>query len=432
MTSPREAVLSYALLRSRNAAWGAFLAVHAWLAYLGVVVIPNQAFWDLQLYRYWMWLGVHVAQWPGLDAAWVYPAGATVPMLLAGIGGLGYGAGYAIVWSLMITVLDAAALAVLMRRRNGLAAAWWWTAFLFLLGPIAMGRLDAVVAPLIIVALLWGLDRPAIASFLLGVGAWIKVAPGALLAPLFLTARRPWRDIVAPAAALSAVVVGTVVGLGGRDYVFSFLFEQGARGLQIESIGATPWLLVALFSTSIQRFMNQEINTWEIYGPGTTQMATLLGVLFDLAVVGVAVLLWWRRQKLARRLWTDRGERHELLVQGAFLMTLVMLVFNKVLSPQYIGWLAGPVVVAVALGLPGWDRPRRLVLAVAGATQVIFPWLYGQITYGGAGTTLVLAGRNVALVVLLVWSVKALLGKRTAEPEREARAGARVATHALP
>ncbi len=119
-------------------------------------------------------------------------------------------------------------------------------------------------------------------------------------------------------------------------------------------------------------------------------------------------------------------------MQGAFLMTLAMLVFNKVLSPQYIGWLAGPVVVAVALGLPGWDRPRRLVLAVAGATQVIFPWLYGQITYGGAGTTLVLAGRNAALVVLLVWSVKALVGRRPAEPERVARAGARVATHALP
>ncbi|HEY0119491.1 MAG TPA: glycosyltransferase 87 family protein [Cellulomonas sp.] len=408
------------------------MAVHAWLAFLGVVVIPNQAFWDLQLYRYWMWLGVHVAQWPGLDAAWVYPPGAMVPMLVAGIGGLGYGSGYAIVWSLMVTALDAAALAVLMRRRNGLAAAWWWTAFLFLLGPIAMGRLDAVVAPLVVVALLWGLDRPAIASFLLTVGAWIKVAPGALIAPLFLVARRPWREVVVPAAAVSAVVVGTVVGFGGGEHVFSFLFEQGARGLQIESVGATPWLLVALFTTKVQRFMNREINTWEIDGPGTAQIATLLGALFDLAIVAVAVLLWWRRERMGRRLWTDRAERHELLVRGAFLMTLAMLVFNKVLSPQYIGWLAGPLVVAVALGLPGWDRTRRLVLVVAGATQIVFPWLYGQITYGGAGVTLVLAARNAALVLLLVWSVRALLGHGADEPERVARSGARIATHAVP
>jgi hypothetical protein len=402
------------------------------LAFLGVVVIPNQAFWDLQLYRYWMWLGVHVAQWPGLDAGWVYPAGAMVPMLVAGIGGLGYGSGYAIVWSLMVTALDAAALAVLMRRRNGLAGAWWWTAFLLLLGPVAMGRLDAVVAPLVVVALLWGVDRPAVASFLLAVGAWIKVAPGVLLAPLFLAARRPWREVVVPAAALSAVVVGTVVGLGGGAQVFSFLFEQGARGLQIESIGATPWLLVAVFTTRIQRFMNQDINTWEIYGPGTAQMAALLGVLFTVAIAAGAVLLWWRRERLGRRLWTDRTERYELLVRGAMLLTLAMLVFNKVLSPQYIGWLAGPVVVAVALGLPGWDRTRRLVLVVAGATQIVFPWLYAQITYGGMGTTLVLAARNVALVVMLLWSVRALLGQREDEPARVAAAGARVATHAVP
>jgi hypothetical protein len=408
------------------------VAVHAWLAFLGVVVIPNQAFWDLQLYRYWMWLGVHVAQWPGLDAGWVYPAGAMVPMLVAGIGGLGYGSGYAIVWSLMVTALDAAALAVLMRRRNGLAGAWWWTAFLLLLGPVAMGRLDAVVAPLVVVALLWGVDRPAVASFLLAVGAWIKVAPGALLAPLFLAARRPWREVVVPAAALSAVVIGTVVGLGGGAQVFSFLFEQGARGLQIESIGATPWLLVAVFTTRIQRFMNQDINTWEIYGPGTAQMAALLGVLFTVAIAAGAVLLWWRRERLGRRLWTDRSERYELLVRGAMLVTLAMLVFNKVLSPQYIGWLAGPVVVAVALGLPGWDRTRRLVLVVAGATQIVFPWLYSQITYGGAGTTLVLAARNVALVVMLVWTVRALVGQRDDETTRVAEAGARVATHAVP
>ena len=114
------------------------------------------------------------------------------------------------------------------------------------------------------------------------------------------------------------------------------------------------------------------------------------------------------------------------------LLTLAMLVFNKVLSPQYIGWLAGPVVVAVALGLPGWDRTRRLVLVVAGATQIVFPWLYSQITYGGAGTTLVLAARNVALVVMLVWTVRALVGQRDDDTTRVAAAGARVATHAVP
>lgn len=387
-----------------------------WLAVLGVAVIPQRAFWDLDLYRYWMWLGVNVDLWPVLDVAWVYPAGALLPMLLAGIGGLGYGAGYAIVWCLGITALDAAALAVLLRRRNGLAAGWWWTAFLLLLGPVAMGRLDAVVAPLVVVGLMWGLDRPGVASFLLTVGAWIKVAPGALVAPLFLVAHRPWRQVLGPAVAVSAVVTGTVIGLGGGDHVASFLTEQGSRGLQIEAPGATPWLLVGLLTPRIQRYMNQDINTWELVGPGTHAMADLLGAVFAIALAASAGLLWWRRQRLGIRLWTDRSERAELLVRGAMLITLAMLVFNKVGSPQYMGWLAGPVAVALALGLPGWQRTARWVLAVAAATQVIFPWLYGQVTYGGPGVTFLLAARNGVLVVLLWWTLRALVVRRDDEP----------------
>ena len=77
-------------------------------------------------------------------------------------------------------------------------AGWWWTAFLLLLGPVAIGRLDAVVAPLVMLALVAarGPGRTALAAVLLTAGAWIKVAPGALLVPLAAASRRPaahWR-----------------------------------------------------------------------------------------------------------------------------------------------------------------------------------------------------------------------------------------------
>jgi len=396
-------------LRRPSLVWTAFLAVHVWIGIVGVLMIPKAAFWDLDLYRYWVWLGVHTGQWPSIDAAWVYPAGALLPMILAGVGGLGYGAGYAVAWCLMVTALDAAAFAVLLRRRHGVVAGWWWTAFLLLLGPIAVGRLDAIVVPLAVVGLLWGLDRPAVASFLLTVGAWIKVAPGGLVASLFLVSRRPWRDVAAPAIATSALVAGTVIAVGGRDTVASFLTEQSARGLQIEAVGATPWVLAALLTPRIERWFNDDIGSWELRGLGATQMADLLGGLFAIGLMVAVALLWWRRRRLGRRLWTDRTARSEVLVRGALLVTLAMLVFNKVGSPQYISWLTGPVVVALAIGLPGWRRTAGLVLAVGAATQVVFPWLYGEITYGGAGTTLLLAARNGALVVLLGWTVRALV-----------------------
>lgn len=391
--------------------------MHGWLSLVGLVLIPQQAFWDLDLYRYWMWLGLNEGQWPVLSGSWVYPAGAIIPMLAAAVGGAGGDAPYASVWALMITVLDAVALAFLLQTRRPdrpqgpptAIGAWWWLAFLALLGPVAMGRLDAVIAPVVVVALSIALNHPRITSALLTVAAWVKVAPGALLIALFVAVRRPWRSVVAPAAIVSVVVVGTVAALGGLPHVSSFLTEQEERGLQLESPGATPWLVAGLFSTSITRYLNEPIVTWEITGPGTQGAADVLGALFFVALGAAALLLWWRREQLGALMWSGGIARTELLVRGAMLLTLAMLVFNKVGSPQYIGWLAPPVAVALALRLPGWRTTAWLVLGTAAATQVVFPWFYTEVISGGPVVTLALAARNVALVVLLVLTVVALV-----------------------
>lgn len=397
--------------------WVAFVLVHGWLALVGLVLIPQKAFWDLDLYRYWMWLGIHRGEWPVLSGSWVYPAGAVVPMLVAAVGGTGGGSAYPAVWALLVTVLDAVALGVLLRvRRPGrpkggatTVGAWWWLAFLLLLGPIAMGRLDAVVAPVVVVALAIALNHPRITSALLTAAAWVKVAPGALLIALFVAVRRPWRSVVVPAAVVSVVVVGVVAALGGLPHVTSFLTEQEDRGLQIEAPGATPWLVAGLWSPSVVRYLNQPLVTWEIRGPGTQGAADVLGLLFFVALGAAALLLWWRRERLGALMWSGGIARTELLVRGALLLTLAMLVFNKVGSPQYMGWLGPPVAVALALRLPGWRTTAWVVLGIGGATQVVFPWLYTEVVGGGPGVTLTLAARNLALVVLLVHTVVALV-----------------------
>jgi len=407
--------------------WVAFLLVHGWLMYLGVVLIPQRAFWDLELYRYWMYLGVHDGQWPVLSGSWVYPAGAVVPMLAAAVGGIGEGSGYMVAWSVMVTALDAAALGVLLHapriarsvgsRAEGplpheprtLAGAWWWIGFLLLLGPIAMGRLDAVVAPVVVAALAVTLRHPKVSSALLTAAAWVKVAPGALLIAVVVAVRRPWRDVVVPAALVSLGVVAAVAAGGGITHVASFLMEQGERGLQIESPGATPWLVAGLWSGDVVRYLNEPIVTWEIRGPGTVVAADVLGTLFPFGLVAVAALLWWRRRSFGEGFWADPVAQRELVVRGALLLTLTMLVLNKVGSPQYMGWLAPPVAVALALRLPGWRSTAWWVAGVAAATQIVFPWGYDEVLRAGPGVTLVLAARNVALVVLAVMTVRALL-----------------------
>ncbi|WP_291889787.1 hypothetical protein [Cellulomonas sp.] len=411
----------------------AFLLVHGSLMYVGVVAIPERAFWDLGLYRYWMYLGLHDGQWPVLSGSWVYPAGAVVPMLVAGVGGVTAGSGYMWAWSLMVTALDAVALGVLLHapriaRPAGsrwhhaheprtTTGAWWWIGFLLLLGPIAMGRLDAVVAPVVVVALAVTLRHPRVSSALLAAAAWVKVAPGALLLAVVVAVRRPWRDVVLPAALVSLGVLVAVAAGGGTSHVASFLLEQGERGMQVESPGATPWLVAGLWSDQVVIWLNEPIVTWEIRGPGTVLAADVLGTLFPLGLVAAGGLLWWCRRRLGDGFWGDPVAQRELVVRGAMLLTLTMLVLNKVGSPQYMGWLAPPVAVALALRLPGWRTTAWWTLGVAAETQIVFPWGYDQVLNAGPGVTSVLAARNVALVVLTVLTVRALLRQPAPRPD---------------
>ncbi|WP_232514466.1 glycosyltransferase 87 family protein [Cellulomonas sp. PSBB021] len=401
------------------------MLVHAWLLVLGVYLRPTETFWDLDLYRWWMWLGLHEGVWPVLDGPWVYPAGAVAPMLLAALGGTGYGPGFSLAWSLLVTALNAVGLVALLhaprvvghrRIERTTTGAWWWVAFTALLGPVAMGRLDAVVAPVVVVALVVALRHPRLAAALLTVGAWVKAAPGALLLALVVVVRRPWREVVLPAALVCAGVVGLVLAGGGREHLLSFLSEQGERGLQIEAVGATPWMLASLVSPDLRVELNAELVTWEVHGPGTQAVSDTLGVLFVLGVAAAGALLWWCARRLGPRLWSDDTARAQLLLRGALLVATLLIVLNKVGSPQYVGWVAPPVAVALALRLPGWRVTAWLVAGVAGATQLVFPWLYSQITAGGAGATALLAARNVAVVVLAATVVVALVRDAHDEP----------------
>jgi uncharacterized membrane protein len=403
---PEVPLRTHSLLRSRVVLLVAFVAVHAWLAWLGAFRMPLRAFYDLELYRFWMWQGLETGTWPVLDGGWVYPAGALVPLLLPGLVDAVDTRTYMIAWAGLVTVLNALALLALLRprRRASTAGAWWWLAFLAALGPVAMGRLDAVVAPLVLVALVLAARHPAVASALLTVGAWIKVAPGALLLPLVLVARRPWRDVVLPPALVCVVVVGAVALGGGLPNVGSFLTEQGGRGLQVESVGATPWMVAALVTPSVERRLNEELVTYEVHGPGAQLAADSLGLALVVALAAVTALLWWARRRAGTSIAVEA-----FVVRGALLVATCLIVFNKVGSPQFAGWLAPPVVVALALRLRGWHPTAVLVLMIACLTQIVFPTGYDAMLGGDPVLTTALVLRNALLVALLVVTARAVV-----------------------
>ncbi|MBC7291978.1 MAG: DUF2029 domain-containing protein [Actinotalea sp.] len=388
---------SRATLTRRALVWAAFAVVHAGIVVLGVVVVPAEAFWDVDLYRWWAgsFLGFDEPR-PVLDAPWVYPPGALVPVLLPGLVTVLSSTGYALAWSAMVTALDAVVVTVLLRR-GATAAALWWLAFLALLGPVSLGRLDAVAVPLAVLGLLAAADGAArTASVLLTAGAWVKVVSGPLLLPVAAAARRPWRDVVAPAAGVSAVVLAVVLALGGTP--LGFLTTQTDRGLQAESVGATPWVLGAALDGRSAVVLDEGLVTYEVAGPGAAATAALLDVALPVGVAVAATLLL-----LARR----RGVAAEVLVPASLVLTTWLVVANKVGSPQFVAWLAVPVLVLLAAPrrLEGRTVTAALALVAAALTQAVFPWGYPAFLAGDPLVSGALAARNGVLVALLVLGV---------------------------
>lgn len=402
-TGGRVLAVRARLALSDRALWVAFGAAHAWLTFVGVVLIPSRAFYDVDLYRYWVALGRAGEGWPVFDGDWVYPVGALLPMLIPAAVSVTSPVAYALGWCALVTVLDAIAVLALVRRgrepgrtAGQHAGAWWWLAFLVLLGPVAMGRIDAILAPIVVVALLEAAARPRLATALITLGAWIKVAPGVVILPLLVIARRPVRDVVAPAALVTAGFVGVVAAGGGIAHLASFLFTQDTRGLQVEAVAASPWTLAALVRDDVVIALNRELITWEITGPGTVATARALDVLLPLAVAAVAALLW-----------RSRARPVDVLVWGSLALATVLIVVNKVGSPQYVGWLAPPIAVALASrganGSVSQAALRRLalaVLAIAAATQIIFPLAYQRVLASDPLLTGLLVARNAGLVAV--------------------------------
>jgi hypothetical protein len=381
----------------------AFGAVHAWLAFLGRVLRPESTF-DVELYRRWVEAGLQTGTWPVLDQAWVYPVGALVPTLV-GAPVAASPAGFALAWFALVTVLDAAALAVLVTSTpRGHEGAWWWLAATAALGPVALGRLDGVVVPLTVVALALARRRPAFAATLLTLGAWVKVAPGAVLLPLALVARRPWRTVALPAAVVTAVVAGAALAAGAGARLLSFLTAQGSRGLQIESVAATPYSLARWWNPGVWTELNIELNTYEVRGVDTAAVRAALDVALVLGVAAVAWLVW-------RATRSPGSDRFDVLLTSALAVELVLVVANKVGSPQFVAWLLAP--VAVALAHAGWTSAWRLpafvVLVVAALTQWLFPLAYLDFLAARGPVVVVAAVRNLLLVVLLVGAVRTLV-----------------------
>jgi uncharacterized membrane protein len=391
--------------------WVAFVLISTWLGWQGYVAeaVP---YGDVSfIYEFWAGQAAGGAGIVGIDTQWVYPAVALIPILLPLIAGPYL---YALGWIVLVTVLNASAFAFLLYSIRGTSrnflqrqAAWWWLGFMLLLGPIAVARLDSVASPLAIVGLLLAVQRPAVAGALLAIATWIKVWPAALIAAVLIAVNKR-KTFFISVLITSAVVIAIASILGGAGYVFSFLGQQTTRGLQIEAPMATPFLWLASFQQQgYAVYYDTAILTFQVMGEGTAVIAELSTVLLGLGCAGI--LIWG--------IWLHRsGSQPSLVLPAvALALTMVLIVFNKVGSPQYMVWLAAPIIAGLVFKQKSFIAPAVIALILAGLTQAFYPYLYNGLLEVRPFELSILTLRNVGELVLLAVSVNILYESRRRE-----------------
>ncbi|MCD2443987.1 glycosyltransferase 87 family protein [Agromyces sp. SYSU K20354] len=389
-------------LGGRAALWAGFFLVHAALIGLNLFG-QGQPLGDVSwVYRVWAENAVDGLVRMGIDVPWVYPILAFAPMTAA----LALGSeSYAQTWLAIVTVLDAIAFTVLLGSSPRLSrtrriAAWWWVGFLALLGPIALGRIDAITVPLAITGLLFAAGRPRVAAVLLTVGAWVKVWPAALVAALVIAARRRV-EVATVAFALSAGILAVSVVAGAGANAVGFIVEQAGRGLQVEAPLATAWLWQIVGGAKhVTIEYDRDILTFQIEGPGADVAAAVTTPLMILGVAAVVLL--------GVRAALRQAHLGELLAPLSLGFVVVLMLANKVGSPQFATWLAAPVILGLVYRPARFAVPAALAAAVALLTHIIYPYWYGWLLVANPAFVFLLTVKSALLVALLVWSLRAV------------------------
>ena len=330
-------------------------------------------------------------QLPYRDFSLEYPPGALAPLLAAGPAdhgyydrfrvlmlGLGAGAVVLLVVALFLAGADAAELTAGMLVLATLP---------FTLNPgLVFERFDLWPAALVLLGLVALLhERRGLGLAALGIGAVAKLYPLALV-PLALLARRGHvrvrRDAaVVAAAAVALVLPFALVAPRGVAHVGSLLVR---RPLHAESLGGSILLVAHRFGVYDPTTYLSIGNSWDLAGPA----AKVVAVVGSLAQVVALVAVWFF---FARG---PRGPRELLLAVAAAVAGFVA--FGKIVSPQYMVWIAAAVPLAL-----GRVRPFALTATLAAIllTLYVYDWGYFDLLRGGRASWVMLA-RNAILVAL--------------------------------
>jgi hypothetical protein len=384
------------ILRTSALVAASFL-VHLWALTASKLFPDAISFGDLSLYDYWAFQVEQGAGVYGLATEWVYPALAFVPIWIAGAINI---FSYEISWLILVFTLNTAAALLLVtapsrgKLFSGTEASWIFLAALFALGPVAVSRIDSVSAALAIFGLVAITKKSQVAATtFFTIAGWIKIWPIALFAALVSSFQNRLRAF-AVAAAISAGVIGVGLVVGGTK-VFSFVFQQQDRGIQIESVVATPWMWLAKFGFA-NLFFDEVVLTNQVSGSFVEELASISNlILFGALAITIFLAV------LAVR---SGRNRNEVFALASLTGVLDLIVFNKVGSPQFMIWVTVALVALVYFKVQGAKAALVMGAAILTLTQLVYPIFYIGLLGLETFPLVLLTLRNLLLIALLVWA----------------------------
>ena len=356
---------------------------------------------DVDLYNFWA-KGLVKGIFPIDDSMWQYPplAGVVfaIPQWLFGNALTGF-----IVFMIVIDLLILITLLMTGLNRfkfnsastslNGLSGAWFWVLWPILMGPLALTRFDVVptlFALLALIALSNKKIRPYLSGFLLAIGALVK------LWPMLLFVIYPKKVLKKVSASFVSTLVLVILFMSTWSVGFTnFLNNQTSRGLQVESIAATPFVLAKLFGANVEypfRYGSLEVQA---------AFATEIGFLLNLFTLVVFIVLF--------ALSYQNKLNNLNLFDKALVIVMISIALSRVFSPQFWVWIGG--LAALALINKETKLKKVIVLLSISAflTQLLYPGQYVQLLSGEFFATLLQISRVTLFVWALVLGTKLLL-----------------------
>ncbi|HKF83405.1 MAG TPA: glycosyltransferase family 87 protein [Solirubrobacterales bacterium] len=288
------------------------------------------------------------------EETWQYPPGAAYLFLIPRLGPLDYKPTF-VVLMVIVDLIGFWLMTVLAGREKRDTGVWIWLLAMPLLFAFPVLRFDLVPTVIAIGALLVLHRRPAWFGALVGLGASIKVWPAFVLFGEW-DRRRLLRSIVAAAVVVAAIFAVSQIIFGGQT---RFLTNQKDRGLQIESVAATPWQLRTLV-TETPAPLAGRFGTLEIDSDLADAVAKVLDIAALLVLIGAA-WWWWLRDRAIRGGREDLAD--EVLARDfVFTIVLLFMITSRVFSPQYMIWMVGLAGVVLAAGRTRLSRPAWIVV----------------------------------------------------------------------